>query len=57
MATVIWLVPFVLWGIAIWLARGRRRTEPRAVSWALIAAGVLVLVGREVGGRYVVGAL
>ena len=56
-AAVIWLVPFLLWGIAIWLARGRRRVELRAVAWAIIAAGVLLLVGRAVGGRYVVGAL
>jgi hypothetical protein len=56
-AAWVWLVPFALWTIAIWLARGRRRTELRAVAWALIAAGVLVLVGRAVGGRYVVGAL
>jgi hypothetical protein len=56
-AAWIWLVPFVLWGVALWLARGRRRTELRAVAWAIIAAGVLVLVGRSVGGGYVVGAL
>jgi hypothetical protein len=53
----VWLVPFVLWAIAIWLARGRRRVELRAVAWALVVAGLLVLVGRAVGGRYVVGAL
>jgi hypothetical protein len=56
-AAVVWLVPFALWAIAIWLARGRRRTELRAVAWALTAAGLLVLVGRAVAGRYVVGAL
>jgi hypothetical protein len=56
-AAWVWLVPFVLWGVALWLARGRRRTELRAVAWAIIAAGVLVLVGREIGGRYVVDAL
>jgi hypothetical protein len=56
-AAWVWLVPFALWAIAIWLARGRRRVELRAVAWALVVAGVLVLVGRAVGGRYVVGAL
>src|SRR5262245_15267098 len=56
-AAWVWLIPFALWAIAIWLARGRRRVELRAVAWALVVAGVLVLVGREVGGRYVVGAL
>ena len=56
-AAWIWVVPFVLWALALWLARGRRRRELRAVAWAIIAAGVLVLVGRSVGGRYVVDAL
>ena len=56
-AAWIWVVPFALWAIALWLARGRRRRELRAVAWAIIAAGALVLVGRSVGGRYVVDAL
>jgi hypothetical protein len=56
-AAWIWVVPFALWAVALWLARGRRRTELRAVAWGIIVAGVLVLVGRSVGGSYVVGAL
>src|SRR5262245_58086517 len=56
-AAFIWIVPFALRGIAIWLARGSRRTELRAVAWAIITAGVLVLVARAVAGGYVVGAL
>ena len=56
-ATWFWVVPFLLWGAAIALARGRRRVELRAVSLAVIAAGLLVLIVRNVAGRYVVGSL
>jgi hypothetical protein len=56
-AAWIWIVPLALWAVALWLARGRRRTELRAVAWGIVIAGVLVLVGRSVGGGYVVGAL
>jgi len=56
-AAWIWIVPLALWAVALWLARGRRRTELRAVAWGIVVAGVLVLVGRSVGGGYVVGAL
>ena len=56
-ATWFWVVPFLLWGAAIALARGRGRVELRAVSLAVIAAGLLVLIVRNLAGRSVVGSL
>ncbi|HEY7792714.1 MAG TPA: hypothetical protein VIA10_01760 [Gaiellaceae bacterium] len=53
----LWVVPLLLWAVAVWLARGRRRELFRAVSLAIIGAGILVLLLRAVGGRYVVGAV
>ena len=53
-------LPFVvlaLWGIALWLARGRRRAVLRTVGIGLIVVGLLVLVVRRVGGSYVVDTL
>ncbi len=51
------LVPLILWAIAIWLARGRRRKELRAVAVSLATAGLIVLVIRAIAGRYVVDSL
>ena len=56
-ATWIWVFPFLLWGIALWLARGRRRIELRAIALGLIVAGLLVLVVRSLAGSYVVEEL
>lgn len=53
-------LPFVvlgLWGIALWLARGRRRVVLRTIGIGLIAVGLLVLVVRRLGGSYVVDTL
>jgi hypothetical protein len=56
-ATFIWIVPFLLWAVALWLARGRRRPILRTISLGLVAAGLLVLVARRLGGNYVVDGL
>jgi hypothetical protein len=56
-AAWLWIVPLLLWAAAIWLARGRRREEVRAVAISIIAAGVLILLIRALGGRYIVDAL
>ena len=56
-AVVIVFVPFILFGIALWLARGRRRAVLRTAGIGLIAVGLLVLVVRKVGGSYVVDDL
>ncbi len=53
-------LPFVvlaLWGIALWLARGRRRAVLRTIGIGLIAVGLLVLVVRRLGGGYIVDEL
>jgi hypothetical protein len=56
-AAVLWIVPFLLWAIAFWLARGRRRAILRTIGIGLIAVGLLVLLVRRVGGNYVVDDL
>lgn len=56
-AAWLWVVPLGLWALAIWLARGRRREEMRAVALATVGAGVLVLLVRAFAGRYVVDEL
>jgi hypothetical protein len=56
-AAWLWVVPIALWALAIWLARGRRREMFRAVSLAMIGAGILVLLLRAVGGRSIVSAV
>ena len=57
LARWIWVVPFVLWALAVLLAPGRRRIELRAIALGLIAAGSLVLLGRSLAGVYVVDEL
>ncbi len=56
-ANWIWVLVLAAWGAAIWLARGRRRIETRAIAVGVIAAGFLVLVVRTLAGRYVVDEL
>jgi hypothetical protein len=56
-AAWIWILPLALWAAAIWLARGRRRIELRAIAIGAILAGVLVLALRGVGGSYLVDDL
>lgn len=56
-AAVLWVVPFLLWAIAFWLARGRRRAILRTIGIGLVVVGLLVLVARRFGGNYVVDDL
>jgi hypothetical protein len=53
----LWVVPILLWALALWLARGRRRAILRAIAWTSMLAGLLVLVVRHVAGGYVVDSL
>ena len=53
----IWFVPLALFAVAIWLVRGRRRIELRAVAIGLVVVGLLVLVLRSLTGSYVVDEL
>ncbi len=56
-ANWIWLLALAAWAAAIWLARGRRRLELRAIAIGLVIAGFLLLVLRSLGGRYIVDSL
>jgi hypothetical protein len=53
----LWLLPIALWALALWLARGRRRSILRTIAVGSILAGLLVLVVRSLGGSYVVDSL
>jgi hypothetical protein len=51
------LLAFVLWALALWLARGWRREAMRAIGLSLLITGLLLLVVRRAGGNYIVDAL
>ena len=52
-----WLVALAVAALAIWLARGRRRLELRAIAIGLVVVGLLLLAVRRFAGDYVVDAL
>jgi hypothetical protein len=47
----------VLYALAVYLARGRRREMLRAIGWAFVFIGLLVLIIRRLVGNYVTDAL
>ncbi len=53
----IWIPALLAWAAALWLVRGRRRKEVRAIAIGLIVAGVALLVIRRVAGSYLVDNL
>jgi hypothetical protein len=55
----LWLtvLALVLFGLAIYLARGWRREALRAVGFAFIAVGIVIAAARGFAGDYVVNAL
>jgi hypothetical protein len=55
----VWLVilVLVLYGLAIYLAHGHRRSTLRNIGWALVLVGLIVLVVHRVSGNYAVNAL
>jgi len=53
----LWLVPLALAALATWLAGDRKRSIVRELAIGAIAAGLIVLVARSVGGNYVVDNL
>jgi len=53
----LWLVPILLWAIALWFAHGRRRDILRMIGISSIVAGLLVLVVRRIAGSIVVDDL
>lgn len=57
LALVLPLLAFALYALAVYLARGRRPQTLIAVGGALLVSGIVVLIGRSLGGKYVVDAL
>jgi Short C-terminal domain len=58
--TVAWVLPLVtllIFGLAIWASRGRRRLTVRAIGIAVLLAGVLGLLVAKLAGRYLVEEL
>jgi hypothetical protein len=52
-----WLVALLVAALAIWLARGRRRIELRAIALGLLVVGLLLLAVRRFAGNYLVDEL
>ena len=55
----VWLfvLVFALYGLAIYLAHGRRRRTLAYVGWGLVVVGILTLIARRLIGNYVLSAL
>jgi hypothetical protein len=56
-AYVLTALALVLYALAIYLARGRRRETLRAVGFSFVVVGVVALVARNAGGNAITGAL
>ena len=56
-ANWMWLVALAVAALAIWLARGRRRIEIRALAVGLVLVGLLLLAVRRFAGDYLVDQL
>ena len=52
-----WLLALVVAAAAVWLARGRRRLELRAIALGLVVVGLLMLAVRRFAGNYLVDEL
>jgi hypothetical protein len=57
LAWVLTALTLVLYGVAIYLARGRRRETLRAVGFSFITIGAVALIARSAGGSAVTDAL
>ncbi len=53
----IWALALAAAAAAVWLARGHRRVELRALAIGLLAAGLIILVVQTLIGRYLVDHL
>jgi hypothetical protein len=56
-ANWMWIVALAVAALAIWLARGRRRLELRALAIGLAVVGLLLLAVRRFAGDYLVDQL
>ena len=52
-----WLVALAVAALAVWLAKGRRRLELRAIALGLVVVGLLLLAVRRFAGDYLVDSL
>jgi hypothetical protein len=52
-----WLLALVVAALAVWLARGRRRLELRALAIGVLVVGLLLLAVRRFAGDYLVDSL
>ncbi len=52
-----WIVALAVAALAVWLARGRRRLELRAIALGLLVVGLLLLAVRRFAGNYLVEEL
>jgi hypothetical protein len=53
----LWVVPILLWAVAMWLAADARRGILRMIGFSAILVGLIVLVVRRVAGSYIVDRL
>jgi hypothetical protein len=53
----LWVLFIGAWALAIWLHRGGRRIEVRAIAWGLVIVGIALLALRAVAGSSIVDAL
>jgi hypothetical protein len=56
-ANWMWLIAIAVAALAIWLARGRRRLELRALAIGVLLVGLLMLAVRRAAGGYLVDHL
>ena len=56
-ANWMWLVALAVAALAVWVARGRRRLELRAIALGLLVVGLLLLAVRRFAGNYLVDEL
>lgn len=57
LADWVWIIALLLAAAAVWVAKGRRRIELRAIAIAVIVVGMLELLVRRVAGTYLVDQL
>jgi hypothetical protein len=57
LAIVLPALAILLFALAIWLARGRRRQALRSAGWCFVAVGLLLLLVRRIGGNEIVDSL
>jgi hypothetical protein len=57
LAIVLPALAILLFALAIWLARGRRRQALRSAGWSFVVVGLLLLLVRRIGGNEIVDSL